>query len=142
MLGYDNEIIYKKGCDNVVVDALSCQFEDESTLLSFSLTILDWIDEAHNEWFSHPPLSELINNLREDSNSSADYSWKEEILRYKDQVMISMTSTLKTCILDELHSSQIVGHLGFENTYYHACHYFFWTDMKNDILTFVAKCDV
>ena len=28
MLGYDYEIIFKKGHDNVVVDALSCQFED------------------------------------------------------------------------------------------------------------------
>jgi hypothetical protein len=46
MLGYDYEIIYKKGRDNVVVDALSCQFEDESTLLSISLPIPDWIEEA------------------------------------------------------------------------------------------------
>ena len=36
MLGYDYEIIYKKGRDNVVVDALLRQFEDESTLLSLS----------------------------------------------------------------------------------------------------------
>jgi len=28
MLGYDYEIIYKKRCDNVVVDVLSHQFED------------------------------------------------------------------------------------------------------------------
>lgn len=65
MLGYDYEIIYKKGCDNVVVDDLLCQFEDESTLISLSLPIPEWIEEAHNEWFSHPSLSQLINNLRE-----------------------------------------------------------------------------
>lgn len=33
MLGYDYEISYKKGHENVVFDALLCQFEDERTLL-------------------------------------------------------------------------------------------------------------
>ena len=44
MLGYDYEIIYKKGRENVVVDALSHQFEDESTLLLIYLPIPDWIE--------------------------------------------------------------------------------------------------
>lgn len=63
MLGYDYEIIYKKGCEKVVADALSCQFEEESTLLAISLPIPEWIEEACKEWFSHPFLSQLINKL-------------------------------------------------------------------------------
>ena len=141
MLGCDYEIILK-GCDNVVVDALSCQFEDESTLVSIYLPIPNWIEEAHKEWFSHPSLSQLINNLSEDPDSSADYSWMYDILRYKDRVVISPTSTLKTCILEKLRSSPIVGHSCFQNTYARTCCSFFWTGMKNDILTFVVECDV
>ena len=41
MLGYDYEIIYKKWKDNSAADALSCQFEEESTLLAISLPILE-----------------------------------------------------------------------------------------------------
>ena len=63
MLGYDYEIIYKKGHENIVVDALSHQFEEESTLLAISLPIPEWIEEAHKEWFLHPWLSQLINQL-------------------------------------------------------------------------------
>ena len=100
MLGYDYEIISKKERDNVVVFALSCQFEDESTLLSISFPIPDWIEQARKEWFSHPSLSHVINNLRENLNSSADYSWNDDILCYKDRVVISPTSTLKTPILE------------------------------------------
>ena len=44
MLGYDYEIIYKKGRDNVVANALLHQFEDEGTLLSLSLPISYWIE--------------------------------------------------------------------------------------------------
>ena len=62
MLGYDYEIIYKKGWENVV-DALSCQFEEESTLLANLLPITEWIEEAAKEWFSHTFLSQLINKL-------------------------------------------------------------------------------
>jgi len=54
LLGCDCEIIYKKPHENVVSDALSGQFEDEGTFLSLSIPILDWIEEAHHEWFSHP----------------------------------------------------------------------------------------
>ena len=105
MLGYDYEIIYKKGQDNRVADALSRQFEEESTLLAISLPIPEWIEEAHREWFSHPGLSKLISQLQSDPNSTKGHSLQDEILRYKDRVVISPTSTLKSRILAELHSS-------------------------------------
>ena len=54
MLGYDYEITYKKGRENIVADALSHQFEEESTMLVISLPIPEWIQEARKEWFSHP----------------------------------------------------------------------------------------
>ena len=117
MLGYDYEIIYKKWKDNNVADALSCQFEEEGTLLAISLPIPRWIEEARREWFSHPGLSQLISQLQVDPNSTKGYSWQDDILRYKDRVVISPTSTLKSRILEELHSSPIAGHLSFQKTY-------------------------
>jgi len=47
MLGYDFEIIYKKGKKNVVADALSSQDEDvEALLCTISIIQPDWINEA------------------------------------------------------------------------------------------------
>eukprot|EP00253_Pinus_taeda_P030421 PITA_30421 len=70
------------------------------------------------------------------------YSWQDDILRYKDRVVISPTSTLKSRILAELHSSSIAGHSGFQKTYACTRRSLFWIGMKKDILTFVAECDV
>jgi hypothetical protein len=50
MLGNDYEIIYKKGKQNVVVDALSRQFEEDGSLLALSLPSLGWIEEAFMKW--------------------------------------------------------------------------------------------
>ena len=49
MLGYDYEIVYKKGHENVVADALSRHFKEDNTLLVISLPILEWIEESRKE---------------------------------------------------------------------------------------------
>lgn len=49
MVGYDYEIIYKKGKDNVVTDALFWKYKDEGFMLVLSSPIPDWFDEAHQE---------------------------------------------------------------------------------------------
>ena len=51
MLGYDFEIIYKKGKKNVVVNALSKKYEDVDALLyAISIIQLDWIAKERHEW--------------------------------------------------------------------------------------------
>jgi hypothetical protein len=45
IFGYDYEIIYKKGKDNVVVDALSQKYEEEGSLFSLSFIVPDWIQD-------------------------------------------------------------------------------------------------
>jgi hypothetical protein len=40
---YDYEIIYKKGRENVVADALSQKYEDEGSLFSLSFIVPDWL---------------------------------------------------------------------------------------------------
>jgi hypothetical protein len=43
LFGYDYEIIYKKGKDNVVVNALSRKYEDEGSIFSLSFIVPDWL---------------------------------------------------------------------------------------------------
>jgi hypothetical protein len=50
LFGYDHEIIYKKGKDNVVYDELSRKYEDEGSLFFISFIVLDWLQDVHWEW--------------------------------------------------------------------------------------------
>jgi hypothetical protein len=51
MLGYDFEIIYKRGKHNVVADALSRKEEEtKGSLCVISILKSDWVEEAKIEW--------------------------------------------------------------------------------------------
>jgi hypothetical protein len=47
LFGYDYEIIYKKGKENVVVDALSRKYEEDGSLFSLSFIVTDWLQAVH-----------------------------------------------------------------------------------------------
>jgi hypothetical protein len=51
-------------------------------------------------------------------------------------------SQIKSMVLSELHVTPTSGHSGFTKTYDRVKRYFFWDGMKQDVLTFVAECDV
>ena len=75
MLGYDFEIIYKKGKQNVVADALSRKDEDvESLLYANSILQLEWIIESRDEWKNDEEVWTLIRKLEQDPSASDTFS--------------------------------------------------------------------
>jgi hypothetical protein len=60
MLGYDYEIIYKKGKDNFKTNDLSVQFKEDGSLLALSLPSLGWLKEARKEWLENSVIRQLI----------------------------------------------------------------------------------
>ena len=119
MLGYDFEIIYKKGKQNVVADALSRKDEDvEALLCAISIIQPDWINEEREEWKNDEEVWELIQKLQEDSSTFDTFSWKNDSLWYKDHLYLCKNSQLKQNIFMELHTSPLRGHSGFLKTYH------------------------
>jgi hypothetical protein len=142
LFGYDYEIIYKKGKDNVVVDALSRKYEDEVSLFSLSFIVPDWLQAIRQEWLHDPKISHLIQQLQSNSPVSQGYSWLHDELRYKGHLYLSKQSKLKSMVLSELHATPTAGHSGFTKTYDRVKCSFFWDGMKQDVRNFVAECEV
>ena len=64
MFGYDFGIIYKKGKQNVFVDALSKKDEDvEALLYAFSIIQPYWIAEAMDEYKNDEKICTFIQKL-------------------------------------------------------------------------------
>ena len=65
MLGYDFEMIYKKGKQNVVTNALSRKDEDvEASLYAISIIQPDWIAEARNEYKNYEEIQTFIQKMQ------------------------------------------------------------------------------
>jgi hypothetical protein len=47
LFGYDYEIIYNMGKENMVVDNISRKYEEEGSLFSLSFIVLYWIQAVH-----------------------------------------------------------------------------------------------
>jgi hypothetical protein len=75
MLGYDYEILYKKGRDNIVVNTLSRQYEDAGSLLTLSVPIPELLEVAHQQLFVDPDTTHLICWLQDDPEPPCEYSW-------------------------------------------------------------------
>jgi hypothetical protein len=117
LFGYDYEIIYMRGKDNVVVDALSRKYEDEGSLFSLSFIVPDWLQAVCQEWLQDPKSSHLIQQLQNKAPAPLGYSWLQDELRYKGRLYLSKQSKLKSTMLFELHATPTAGHSGFTKTY-------------------------
>jgi hypothetical protein len=125
MLGYDYEIIYKKGKYNITTNAFSQKHEEDGSLFSLSVLVQDWIEEVCKQWLTHLTTTKLIQCLQEDPNPPTGYTWQENILKYNDHLVLSPSLTLKLRLLNELYSSTILGYSDFQKTYACACCSFF-----------------
>ena len=141
ILGYDFEIIYKKGKQNVVADALSRKDEDvEAFLYAISIIQPDWIIQARDEWKNDEKVWTLIERLQQDSGASDTFTWKNDSLWYKDRLYLCNNSQLKQKVLLESHTSLVGGHSGFVKTYHRVKKEFFWDGLKTDVQRFFVEC--
>ena len=139
MLRYDFEILYKKGKQNVMADALSRKHEDiEGFLCVISLPQFDWVGEANTEWKQDHKTCQIIQQLQENPNALDKFMWKNDLLWYQDRLYLCKSSQLKHKILIELHTSPIGGHSGFSKPYERIKKKNFQESLKNDVKKFVA----
>jgi hypothetical protein len=140
MLGYDLEIIYKRGKENVVEDALSRKDEYVGEFL-FVISIIqpNWIKEARDEWKNHKEVWTLIQRLQQDSSASNTFTGKNYSLWYKYRLYLC-NSQLKQKVLLEFHTSPVGGHSRFLKTYHRVKREFFGDGLKTDVQRFAEEC--
>lgn len=141
LMGYDYEITYKKGKENIVADALSRTFDNQASLSAISMPIPNWLASVQQGYDSDSSLSQIIHQLANNPSAIPHYSWDGASLRYKGRLVLPQNPALHQAIFYELHASPSAGHSGFLKTYERARRNFFWKGMKQTIQQMVAECD-
>ncbi|GKC78356.1 putative mitochondrial protein [Tanacetum coccineum] len=107
LLGYDYEIVYKKGSENVIADALS-RIDSSGELLQISVSSVSsgvW-DKVKDSWKNDLDTQNLIKSLENHSYKSNKYSWIGDILKRKGKVVVGNDPEL----VQHFHDEAIGGH--------------------------------
>ena len=93
-MGYDYEITYKKGKDNIVADALSCTFDDHASLSVISMPIPNWLHYVQQGYVNESSLSQIIQQLASNPSLVPHYSWDGSSLGYKGRLVLPQSTDL------------------------------------------------
>lgn len=135
-------IVYKKGVDNRVADALSRHINSETEeLLVVSQYKPVWLGAVTQGYLQDTISSEKLAQLTV-ASPQGNYSLHKGLIRHNGRIWIGANTKIQQEILQALHSSPIGGHSGFHATYHRVKHLFSWPGMKNNVKHFVAQCSV
>ncbi|KAL5803158.1 hypothetical protein ACOSQ4_031463 [Xanthoceras sorbifolium] len=140
LMGFNFQIEYKRGAENVVADALSRCHEyaiNEVSLLAFSQLVPHWVDAIKEEIEGCHSLQELKHRILQDE---AVGLWKfvEGIILFKDRIYLANDSKLIQDIIGEFHGST---HEGFVKTFQRIKANFYWQKMRKNIKDYIRQCD-
>ena len=65
---------------------------------------------------------------------------KKGLLLYKDRLYIPNVPKIKLLILNEIHKTPYSGHPGYHKTITMLQKDYFWSNMKNELAEYIAKC--
>ncbi|WVZ94694.1 LOW QUALITY PROTEIN: hypothetical protein U9M48_040559 [Paspalum notatum var. saurae] len=130
LMGLQYKVIYKKGSDNRVADALSRR----------STSTPCWL-EVIIKGYQNDPRAQLTELSLTGSNDRG-YSLTDGILKYKGRIWLGNNIEAHKAIMLAMHSSGLGGHSGITATYQKIKPLFVWPNMKQDIQNYVTACEI
>ncbi|WVZ73357.1 hypothetical protein U9M48_021672 [Paspalum notatum var. saurae] len=140
LLGLQYRIVYKKGTENRVADALSRRQHEQHQCLAISSSVPVWMDSVMSSYQQDPFAQELLAKLSVDPDSVPDFSLSQGILRRKAKVWIGNNKDLQIKLIEQCHSTPLGGHSGIPVTMRKLKQLFSWKGMKASVHNFVSAC--
>jgi hypothetical protein len=109
LLGFDYEIEYRRGQDNLAADALSRVSHNELCALTLSSISTNIMEESRKTWETDQNLRQLITELSKDVNSHPNYSWVNDTLIQKRKVIVGQAPNLQNQLISLYHDSAVGG---------------------------------
>lgn len=107
-MGYDYEIVYKKGVENQVADALSRY----ATLHAISMPVHKWVEEIVKEVANNPYTVHIMDEIMAGSSAYPNFTLHNGQLLYKGRLVLAPDSKGKVTVLRQYHDSKEGGMQG------------------------------
>ncbi|XP_058777144.1 uncharacterized protein LOC131651501 [Vicia villosa] len=132
--GFSFDIFYKPGKHNQVADALSRKHtEDEALFFSISSPMPLLLEQLQQHYIKEKHGIDLLAKYNSDPSMQALFSFKNNILFYKDKIYLPQIPDIKEAILQEFHATLVAGHSGFKPTLSRIASSFNWPGMHKDV---------
>lgn len=142
LLGLNYKIVYKKGVENSVADALSRRPHPTSHCFAASSCTPQWLEDVVAGYADDPAALELMAKLSLHPESVPHFTFTNGVLRYKNRIWLGNNSALQQKVLTALHSTPLGGHSGIPVTLRKLKQFFAWPGIRKTVQTFVASCTI
>ncbi|VFQ79098.1 unnamed protein product [Cuscuta campestris] len=147
LMGFKFRIEYKPGASNKVADALSRRDiidtpdsdDTAAVFLAFAQPIPTLLQDIRRDNALLQDCQSLHSAVQQ-GTAPPHISLHDGMLYYKHRIYISPSSSLRTAILHEFHSTPIAGHQGVDRTFKRVANVFYWRGMQRNVRQFVAAC--
>lgn len=141
LMGLQFKIVYKKGLDNLVADALS-RVGHAMAIPAVSEILPLWIQEVINSYVTDSEAQQLSQQLAITSPDNSGYYLNKGVIRQGTKIWVGHNSALRTKLIAAFHDSALGGHFGVQGTYQRVKRMFVWEGLKQDVDSFVKHCGV
>ena len=142
LMGYDYDICYKKGKENVAADALSRIHCSELLAMAVSSVSSNLMSEIQKSWEDDSSLKLIISQLQQNSLPHSPYVWADHQLTRKGRLVVGNDKELQIRIIRMFHEGSLGGHSGMQATMKRLSSIFFWKAMEKQVRQVVRECDV
>ena len=142
LMGYDYDICYKKGKDNVAADALSRLHSGELIAMAVSSIPSELLREIQGSWESDSKLSLLISQLKLQALPHSPYAWEDNQLIRKGRLVVGENEQLQFKIIKMFHEGSLGGHSGMQATVKRLAIVLYWKGMEQQVRQVIRECDV
>lgn len=105
LLGFDYEIVYKAGRENIVAHALS-RLPETTQLATITISCMPpvLLAQIQDSWRLDVNTMHLIEALKQ-AVPNSNFSWRGDIIRRRGKIVVGLDSSLRKELLDLMHRS-------------------------------------